>query len=220
MPQMIGEQASRRPASPPLAARIAALLLLGLLAGAATSILQKYLGSPWLSLVNSASPWLAAMFAAGALWGRPAAAALAGTTTGLLELAGYYLTAAARGYSAGSILLFWAACALIGGPLFGAAGWAWWRGPARLSGLGTAALPAAFLAEAAVAYRLAAALLVQRHPVRRRGRGRLRAGRPAPAAVRARGPLAARRVCRRGRRRAAAAPRLQPDLLSRPCAPA
>jgi Family of unknown function (DUF6518) len=152
MPQMIGEQASRRPASPPLAARIAALLLLGLLAGAATSILQKYLGSPWLSLVNSASPWLAAMFAAGALWGRPAAAALAGTTTGLLELAGYYLTAAARGYSAGSILLFWAACALIGGPLFGAAGWAWWRGPARLSGLGTAALPAAFLAEAAVAY--------------------------------------------------------------------
>ena len=41
---------------------------------------------------------------------------------------------------------------LLGGPLFGAAGWAWWRGPAALSALGTAALPAAFLAEAAVAY--------------------------------------------------------------------
>ncbi len=152
MPQTVGEQASRRPASPPLAARIAAVILLGLVAGAATSILQKYLGSPWLSLVNSASPWLAVMFAAGSLWSRPAAAALAGTATGLLELAGYYLTAAARGYPAGGIMLLWAACAVIGGPLSGAAGWAWWCGPARLSGLGTAALPAAFLAEAAVAY--------------------------------------------------------------------
>ncbi len=37
------------------------------------------------------------MFAAGMLWGRPPAAALAGAATGLLELAGYYLTAAARG---------------------------------------------------------------------------------------------------------------------------
>jgi hypothetical protein len=71
----------------------------------------------------------------------------------LLELAGYYLTAAARGYPAGNgILMFWAACAVLGGPLFGAAGWAWWRGPARVSGLGTAALPAAFAAEAVVAY--------------------------------------------------------------------
>ncbi len=48
--------------------------------------------------------------------------------------------------------MFWAACAVLGGPLFGAAGWAWWRGPAALAGLGTAALPAAFLAEAAVVY--------------------------------------------------------------------
>ena len=84
---------------------------------------------------------------------RPAAAAAAGLVTGLLELAGYYLTAAARGYPAGgSILVFWAACAVVGGPLFGAAGWVWWRRPAPVSGLGASALPAAFLAEAAVAY--------------------------------------------------------------------
>jgi hypothetical protein len=153
MPQTVGEQTAGRPASAPLAARLAAVLVIGLLAGAATSILQKYLGSPWGSLVNAASPWLVPMFAAGALWVRPAAAALAGAATGLLELAGYYLTAAARGYPAGhGILQFWAACAVIGGPLSGAAGWAWWRGPARLSGPGTAALPGAFLAEAAVAY--------------------------------------------------------------------
>lgn len=151
--QAVEEQAARRPASLPLAARLAAVLVTGLLAGAVTSILQKYLGSPWDSLVNAASPWLAAMFAAGAAWMRPAAAAAAGVATGLLELAGYYLTAAARGYPAGNgILMFWAACAVLGGPLFGAAGWAWWRGPARVSGLGTAALPAAFAAEAVVAY--------------------------------------------------------------------
>ena len=132
---------------------MAAVLVTGLLVGAATSILQKYLGSPWDSLVNAASPWLVPMFAAGVAWARPAAAALAGAATGMAELAGYYLTAAARGYPAGQgILVFWAACAVLGGPLFGLAGWAWWRGRAALSGLGAAALPAAFLAEAAVAY--------------------------------------------------------------------
>jgi hypothetical protein len=153
MPRAVGEQAARGPAGAPAAARMAAVLVAGLLVGAGTSILQKYLGSPWDALVNAASPWLVPMFAAGVVWVRPPAAALAGAATGLAELAGYYLTAAARGYPAGpGILLFWAACAVLGGPLFGAAGWAWWRGPAALSGLGTAALPAAFLAEAAVAY--------------------------------------------------------------------
>src|ERR1700733_5811525 len=132
---------------------MAAVLVIGLLAGAGTSVLQKYLGSPWDSLANAASPWLVLMFAAGVLWARPPAAALAGAAAGVLELAGYYLTAAARGYPAGpGILAFWTACAVLGGPLFGAAGWAWWRGPAALSALGAAALPAAFLAEAAVAY--------------------------------------------------------------------
>ena len=149
----VSEQAARGPAGTPALARMAAVLVVGLLAGAGTSVLQKYLGSPWDSLVNAASPWLVPMFAAGVLWARPPAAALAGAATGLLELAGYYLTAAARGYPAGpGILAFWTACAVLGGPLFGAAGWAWWRGPAALSALGAAALPAAFLAEAAVVY--------------------------------------------------------------------
>ena len=39
---------------------------------------------------------------------------LAGVATGLAELAGYYLTAAARGYPAGpGIVLFWAACTVL-----------------------------------------------------------------------------------------------------------
>lgn len=132
---------------------VAVLAVTGLAVGAVTSILQSYLNQPWLSLVNSASPWLAPMFGLGALWRRPITAAVAGLGTGLAELAGYYLTAAARGYPAGgSILVFWAACAVVGGPVFGTAGWLWWRHSGRLGRLGASALPAAFLAEAAVVY--------------------------------------------------------------------
>jgi hypothetical protein len=153
VPYPADDPAARRPATPVLA-RAAVAAGTGLATGALTSVGQAYLNSPWLSLVNSASPWLVPMFALGALWRRPGAAALAGAGTGLAELAGYYATAALRGYPAGhAILLFWAACALLGGPLFGVAGLAWWRGlPRGLRGLGAAALPAAFWAEAAVSY--------------------------------------------------------------------
>jgi hypothetical protein len=76
---------------------------------------------------------------------------VAGLGTGLLELVGYYVTAAVRGYPAGhSILLFWIACAVVGGPVFGMEGRAWWRTTGRLKSLGTAALLAAFLSEAGV----------------------------------------------------------------------
>jgi Family of unknown function (DUF6518) len=147
------EEATSRVLAVPVAARVAVVAVVGLAVGAATSILQKYLHSPWDSLVNAASPWLTPMFALGMLWRRSWPAALAGVGTGVAELAGYYLTAAARGYSAShAILLFWTVCAIVGGPAFGAAGWLWWRGTRRLSSLGAAALPAAFLAEAAEAY--------------------------------------------------------------------
>lgn len=136
--------------------RFGAPLVVGLAIGAATSALQKYLDFPWLALVNAASPWLAPAFAVGALWRRPVPAAVAGLATCLFELTGYYLTAAARGFygegGVGGIVLFWAACGLIGGPIFGAAGWAWRHGDGRLRGLGPAVLAGAFVAEAAISY--------------------------------------------------------------------
>lgn len=153
VPATAPPESAAPPAGLPLAAHVAAVAVGGLAVGALTSVLQKYLDSPWLSLVNSASPWLTPMFILGTLWRRPWPAAAAGLGTGLGELAGYYLTAAARGYPAGhAILLFWTACAVVGGPVFGLAGWLWWRGPAPRRPLGAAVLPAAFLAEAAVAY--------------------------------------------------------------------
>jgi hypothetical protein len=135
--------------------RVAVVVGLGLVTGAVTSVLQKYLGFPWLSLVNAASPWLAPAFVAGALQRRPGVAAVAGLGTCLFELLGYYLTTAVRGYYASGghgILLFWTACAVVGGPVFGSAGSLWRQAPARLRGLGTSVLTAAFLAEALVAY--------------------------------------------------------------------
>jgi hypothetical protein len=134
--------------------RVLATVTGGLAVGVATSMLQKYLDRPWASLANSASPWLVAMFAVGAIWLRPLSAAMAGLGAGLLELVGYYATSAAKGYTAGGqSLLFWGACALVGGPVFGAAGSAWWRSTKRSwRSIAAAFLPAAFFAEAVVVY--------------------------------------------------------------------
>jgi hypothetical protein len=53
-----------------------------------------------------------------------------------------------RGFSAGgAIVVFWSACAIVGGPIFGAAGRLWRIRTDPLHGLATALLPAAFLAE-------------------------------------------------------------------------
>jgi hypothetical protein len=132
---------------------MAAILVVGLGVGIATSLLQPELRAPWLSLANAASPWLTPMFFLGAFRRRPWGAALVGATTGLLELLGFFAIAAVRGdASAHSLVLFWVACALLGGPIFGLAGWLWWRGPRVLSAFGGALLPAAFFAEAAVIY--------------------------------------------------------------------
>lgn len=149
---------SRSTAALPAAARAGVVVVVGLAMGALTDVLQTYLGGhpPWGSLVNAASPWLVPAFAVGAIQRRAWGAALAGVTTCLAELAGYYVTSAVRGYymSDGrpAIIVFWSACALAGGPVFGVAGRLWWRGPGRLRSLGPAVVGSAFLAEAAVGY--------------------------------------------------------------------
>jgi Family of unknown function (DUF6518) len=136
-------------------ARVVIVVSAGLAVGALTSVLQTYLNSPWLSLVNAASPWLTFAFLLATLARSPLEAAFAGVATGLLELVGYYVTANARGYPAGGgIVVFWAACALLGGPVFGAAGWVWRRDQGHLGNLGAAVLPAAFFAEASISYGL------------------------------------------------------------------
>jgi hypothetical protein len=137
---------------PPLV-RCVLVVVVGLGVGAITSVLQGHLRFPWLSLVDAASPWLTPMFVVGVLWRRSPVAALAGLAMGLSELVGYYATASARGFAPGhAIVLFWALCALLGGPVFGWAGWEWWNGSGQARALGASVLPAAFFAEAVVVY--------------------------------------------------------------------
>jgi hypothetical protein len=122
----------------------------GLALGALTSFGQTVLDPPWSSLANSASPWLAGAFAAGAIQPRLRPAVLAGLVACVLAVAGYYLTAAQRGYGASHTgILFWSVCAIAGGPVFGAAGHLWWS---QRRAIGAALLPAVFLAEAVEVY--------------------------------------------------------------------
>lgn len=133
--------------------RVGIAILLGLAVGCLTSFGQGHLPGALDAFVNSASAWLVAPFAVGALmltrWG----AAGAGLMTCLLQLVGYYGTAQLRGHAAGgAIVAFWGACALFGGPIFGAAGHLWRKAPAGQRGLGAAVLASSFLAEGLWSY--------------------------------------------------------------------
>jgi Family of unknown function (DUF6518) len=133
----------------PIWLRAALVVAVGLAVGALTSFGQTYLGGALNAFVNSASAWLVAPFFLGAVMPTRRTAAAAGLTAALAQLLGYYATAHLRGYpTGGAIVAFWSACALMGGPLFGAGGHLWRNGGGlRFAGLGAALLPAAFLAE-------------------------------------------------------------------------
>ena len=128
-------------------------MVAGLAVGALSSIGQTYLDGTLNAFVNSASAWLVAPFAVGALMVTRRGAAVAGLSTCALQLVGYYVTAHLRGYSVGgSIVIFWVACAVAGGPVFGLAGHLWRRAEPRLRGLGMAVLAGVFLAEGLYSY--------------------------------------------------------------------
>ncbi|MFN8073894.1 MAG: DUF6518 family protein [Kineosporiaceae bacterium] len=128
-------------------------LALGALVGVGTSLLQAHWDYPWLALVNAASPWLTTAFVAGALQSRLPVAAVVGLAATALEVVGYYVTAQARGFGVSTAyVVVWSLCALLGGPVFGAAGHLWRR--AAPAGLGAALLVAAYASEAVVAYQL------------------------------------------------------------------
>src|ERR1700761_9601703 len=130
-------------------ARLALGCGLGAAIGVGTSFAQARLPPPWDALANSASPWLAGGFAAGALQSRRGAAVAAGLSACVLEVLGYYVTSMARGFAVShAYVLFWGVCALVGGPLFGLAGWAWRHETGRLRVIGAAFPPGTFFAEA------------------------------------------------------------------------
>jgi hypothetical protein len=136
-------------------ARIAVAVALGVVVGTATSFAQAHLGLPWAALANSASPWLLGGFAAGAIQVRRGTAIAAGFITCFLEVAAYYLTSSARGFPVSHAwIVFWAACAVLGGPASGWAGWAWRRATGWWQALGASFAASTFLAEGLGAYQL------------------------------------------------------------------
>ena len=137
----------------PAVVRLGGAVVLGLVMGAVTSVLQKYLDLPWLSLVNAASPWLAPAFAVGVLQRRVGGAALAGLATCVFELVGYYLTSAARVTSQRGRPRHPAVLdRLRGGRWSGVRRGRVAVAQDRVRGLGASVLVASFLAEAAVSY--------------------------------------------------------------------
>jgi hypothetical protein len=130
------------------AALVALVLTAGLGIGAATSFGQGHLSGALSPLVNSASAWLVAPFFFGSRMTSVRGAAAAGFAVCVLQLVGYSVTAELRGFSAGgTIVVFWTMCAVVGGPIFGAAGRLWRVHAEPLHSVGSAVLPAAFLAE-------------------------------------------------------------------------
>lgn len=121
--------ASLHPSSTLGGSRRAALVVAtGLSVGCATSFAQGRLPGALDAFTNSASAWLLFAFLLGCLMRSPGGALAAGAATCIAELAGYYVTASARGFGFGesSMLALWIACAAVGGPLLAIAG-LWWR---------------------------------------------------------------------------------------------
>ena len=125
----------------------------GLAVGVLTSLAQTVLDGPWNSLANAVSPWLTTAFVVGALQTRARTAIWVGLAATLLQVVGYYATSDLRGFGVSTTYVtIWSICAIVGGPLFGAAGRSWWH--ARPAGLGAALLVAAYASEAIVGFQL------------------------------------------------------------------
>lgn len=136
-------------------APFAGAVAVGLAIGLATSFAQGWLDGSWASLANAASPWLAGAFVGGLLQRRAGRAVAVGLLVCVLEVVGYYGVSAARGFGVSdSVVAFWIACGVVGGPLFGWGGWAWRRATGVQRAIGAALLPATFFAEAIGTYAL------------------------------------------------------------------
>lgn len=139
---------AHRPTEDLLSSRFGLAVTSGLVVGVLTSFGQGHLNGALNALVNSASAWLVVPFFVAARMRTLRGAALAGFTVCSLQLVGYTVASELRGFtSGGAIVLFWTGCAVVGGPLFGAAGRLWRSGVGDLRGIGSSVLASAFLAE-------------------------------------------------------------------------
>jgi MFS family permease len=130
--------------------RLLVVLVAGLGLGVVTQVLQSALPTGWPQAANAISPWLLVAFLVGSVMPDRTSAVVAGTATLSLALVGYYATTQLRyGIGGGtSSLIFWGLGAVVGGPVFGLAGYTWRTGEHRYRAVALVLLAAAFLAEA------------------------------------------------------------------------
>lgn len=130
--------------------RAAIPVVAGLLTGVLTLAAQGVLPEALNRLANSGAIWVTVAFVVGALMGGWPAAALAGVVTLLFAVGGYYAAAAVAGagVSTGAVAI-WGGTAVVGGPIFGAAGWAWQARRDRAEAIAAALLGGVYLAEGA-----------------------------------------------------------------------
>ena len=130
--------------------RLLLVLLAGLGTGFVTQLLQSVLPTGWSQAANAISPWLLVAFLVGSVMPDRTSAVVAGTATLFLALLGYYATTQLRyGIGGGTnALIFWGLGAVVGGPVFGLAGYTWRTGDHRYRAIALGLLAAAFLAEA------------------------------------------------------------------------
>ena len=123
------------------------IVLVGLATGALTQIGQGILPDGWSQAANSISPWLLVAFLLGSRMPDRPWAALAGFGALAFALLGYYGMVQLRfgyGGSTGALIL-WGIGAMVGGPVFGVAGWTWrfedgWRRAAAVGLLAAVAI--------------------------------------------------------------------------------
>jgi hypothetical protein len=125
----------------------ALVVVAGLATGVATQLGQSFLPDGWSHVANAISPWLLVAFLLGSRMPDRPWAAGAGIAALVLALVGYYAMIELRyGYGAStSSVLLWGIAALVGGPVFGVAGWTWrfetgWRRAAAIGLLAAVAI--------------------------------------------------------------------------------
>lgn len=109
------------------AARGGLVAVVGLMVGVLTQLGQGLLPDDVAHVANAISPWLLVAFLLGSRMPDRREAAIAGFGVLAFALVGYYAMVELRfGYGAStSSLVLWGAGAIVGGPVFGVAGWTW-----------------------------------------------------------------------------------------------
>lgn len=125
----------------------------GVAVGALSSVGRLRLDGTLDAFANSTSTWLVAPFLVGSMAASRRGAAAVGFATCAAQLVAYYIFDHLQAVgTTGSLVAFWTACALVGGPVFGLAGRLWRTSPPERKGLGMAILAGVFVAEGLYAY--------------------------------------------------------------------